>query len=60
MVFLTFYIFFVFPVNLISSEATWKVSGDDINNLKQGLVSIFNDIFSRQLVETTQVIFNLQ
>lgn len=38
------------------SEVTWKVSADDISNLKQGLVSIFNDTFSKKLVETTQVI----
>ncbi|KAF2884227.1 hypothetical protein ILUMI_21962 [Ignelater luminosus] len=37
-----------------ASEATWKVSADDISNLKQGLVSIFNDSFSRQLMETAQ------
>ncbi|KAK4877381.1 hypothetical protein RN001_009887 [Aquatica leii] len=36
-----------------ASEATWRVSTDDISNLKHGLVSIFNDSFSRQLVATT-------
>ncbi|KAF5301267.1 hypothetical protein FQR65_LT00967 [Abscondita terminalis] len=36
-----------------ATEATWKVSTDDISNLKHGLVSIFNDSFSRQLVATT-------
>lgn len=35
-------------------EATWKVSTDDISNLKQGLVSIFNDSFTKQLLETLQ------
>ncbi|KAK5642892.1 hypothetical protein RI129_009059 [Pyrocoelia pectoralis] len=37
-----------------ASEATWKVSTDDISNLKSGLVSVFNDSFSRQLIETTE------
>nr|XP_022904790.1 nuclear pore complex protein Nup205 [Onthophagus taurus] len=35
-----------------SSEVTWRVSADDVSNLKQGLVSIFTDSFSNQLVET--------
>lgn len=44
------------PATLVSaSEAMWKVSTDDISNLKQGLISIFNDSFSRQLIETSQV-----
>ncbi|XP_045464322.1 nuclear pore complex protein Nup205 [Harmonia axyridis] len=37
-----------------ATEATWKVSTDDISNLKQGLVSIFNDSFTKQLLETLQ------
>ncbi|KAB0795840.1 hypothetical protein PPYR_09901 [Photinus pyralis] len=37
-----------------ASEATWKVSTDDLSNLKRGLVSVFNDSFSRQLIETTE------
>ncbi|XP_017786279.1 PREDICTED: nuclear pore complex protein Nup205 [Nicrophorus vespilloides] len=37
-----------------ASEAVWKVSTDDISNLKQGLVSIFNDSFCRQLIETSR------
>ncbi|KAJ8957101.1 hypothetical protein NQ318_007316 [Aromia moschata] len=37
-----------------ASEATWKVSTDAISNLKQGLVSLFNDSFSKQLQETAQ------
>jgi len=37
-----------------SSEATWKVSTEVISNLKQGLVSLFNDSFSKQLLETSQ------
>ncbi|CAH1170192.1 unnamed protein product [Phaedon cochleariae] len=37
-----------------SSEATWKVSTDVISNLKQGLVSLFNDSFTKQLLETSQ------
>ncbi|XP_018577858.1 nuclear pore complex protein Nup205 [Anoplophora glabripennis] len=37
-----------------ASEATWKVSSDIISNLKQGLVSLFNDSFSKQLLETAQ------
>ncbi|CAH1168718.1 unnamed protein product [Phyllotreta striolata] len=36
-----------------ASEATWKVSTDTISNLKQGLVSLFNDSFTKQLLETT-------
>lgn len=39
-----------------ATEATWKVSTDDISNLKHGLVSIFNDSFTKQLLETIQVI----
>ncbi|KAL3284709.1 hypothetical protein HHI36_018857 [Cryptolaemus montrouzieri] len=35
-----------------ATEATWKVTTDDISNLKQGLVSIFNDSFTKQLLET--------
>ncbi|KAI4469467.1 nuclear pore complex protein [Holotrichia oblita] len=38
-----------------ASEAMWKVSTDDISNLKQGLVSIFTDSFSSQLLGTTEV-----
>lgn len=37
------------------ADATWRIMADDISQLKQGLVSIFNDIFSRKLIETTQV-----
>ncbi|KAF7266032.1 hypothetical protein GWI33_020609 [Rhynchophorus ferrugineus] len=37
-----------------STEATWKVSTEVISNLKQGLVSLFNDSFSKQLLETAQ------
>ncbi|CAH0547710.1 unnamed protein product [Brassicogethes aeneus] len=37
-----------------ASEATWKVSTDVISDLKQGLVSLFNDSFSKQLLETAQ------
>lgn len=39
----------------------WRVTTDDISNLKQGLVSIFNDSFCRRLIETSQVrnLFNL-
>lgn len=37
----------------------WKVSTDDISNLKQGLVSIFTDSFSSQLLNTTEVILYL-
>ncbi|GJQ87127.1 hypothetical protein Trydic_g23975 [Trypoxylus dichotomus] len=37
-----------------ASEAMWKVSTDDISNLKQGLVSIFTDSFSSQLLGTTE------
>ncbi|RZC40322.1 nuclear pore complex protein Nup205 [Asbolus verrucosus] len=37
-----------------ASEATWNVSTDDISNLKHGLVSIFNDSFTKQLLETIQ------
>ncbi|EFA00605.1 nuclear pore complex protein Nup205 [Tribolium castaneum] len=37
-----------------ATEATWKVSTDDISNLKHGLVSIFNDSFTKQLLETIQ------
>lgn len=37
-----------------SSEAMWRVTTDDISNLKQGLVSIFNDSFCRRLIETSQ------
>ncbi|XP_030766141.1 nuclear pore complex protein Nup205 [Sitophilus oryzae] len=37
-----------------SSEVTWKVSTEVISNLKQGLVSLFNDSFSKQLLETAQ------
>lgn len=45
-----------FSVVLASaSEATWRVSVDTISNLKQGLVSLFNDSFSKQLLETEQV-----
>ncbi|KAJ8924600.1 hypothetical protein NQ315_000750 [Exocentrus adspersus] len=38
-----------------ASEATWKVSTDALSSLKQGLVSLFNDSFSKQLLETAQV-----
>lgn len=45
------------PATLASAtEATWKVTTDDISNLKHGLVSIFNDSFTKQLLETIQVI----
>ncbi|KRT85224.1 hypothetical protein AMK59_793, partial [Oryctes borbonicus] len=37
-----------------ASEAMWKVSTDDISNLKQGLVSIFTDSFSSQLLGTME------
>ncbi|XP_060535293.1 nuclear pore complex protein Nup205 [Cylas formicarius] len=37
-----------------SLETTWKVSTETISNLKQGLVSLFNDSFSKQLLETAQ------
>ncbi|VEN41265.1 unnamed protein product [Callosobruchus maculatus] len=37
-----------------ATEATWKVSTDTISSLKQGLVSLFNDSFSKQLTETAQ------
>lgn len=39
-----------------SSEAMWKVSADDISKLKHGLVSVFTDSFSSQLLATTQVL----
>ncbi|KAJ3662888.1 hypothetical protein Zmor_007206 [Zophobas morio] len=43
------------PSTLASAtEATWKVSTDDISNLKHGLVSIFNDSFTKQLLESIQ------
>ncbi|KAF5282238.1 hypothetical protein FQA39_LY17658 [Lamprigera yunnana] len=37
-----------------ATEATWNVSKDDISSLKHGLVTIFNDSFSQQLVATTE------
>ncbi|XP_063238890.1 nuclear pore complex protein Nup205 [Bacillus rossius redtenbacheri] len=36
------------------AESGWKVMLDEISQLKQGLVSVFNDSFSRKLVETAQ------
>ncbi|XP_057651912.1 nuclear pore complex protein Nup205 [Diorhabda carinulata] len=55
--------FMQFPMNPLlkpdttlasSSEATWKVSTDLISSLKQGLVSLFNDSFTKRLLETAQ------
>ncbi|CAH1259504.1 unnamed protein product [Diabrotica balteata] len=37
-----------------ASEATWKVSTDVISSLKHGLVSLFNDSFTKQLLDTAQ------
>lgn len=37
------------------SESIWKVSIDVIVSLKSGLISIFNDSFSKQLLEVSQV-----
>ncbi|XP_074042758.1 nuclear pore complex protein Nup205 [Leptinotarsa decemlineata] len=37
-----------------STEATWKVSTDVISSLKHGLISLFNDSFTKQLLETAQ------
>ncbi|RZF40837.1 hypothetical protein LSTR_LSTR003347 [Laodelphax striatellus] len=34
-------------------DITWDVSVNEINNLKQGLISILNDSFCKNLVETT-------
>ncbi|XP_046996965.1 nuclear pore complex protein Nup205 [Schistocerca americana] len=34
------------------SEMSWQISADDVSNLKQSLVSVFNDSFSKQLIET--------
>ncbi|XP_067003269.1 nuclear pore complex protein Nup205 [Anabrus simplex] len=39
---------------LSTTETSWKTSADDISQLKQGLVSVFNDTFSKQLLETKQ------
>lgn len=36
------------------SDAISKVSTEVISNLRQGLVSLFNDSFSNQLLETSQ------
>lgn len=49
------YVFKFLDTLASASEATWKVSTDDISNLKHGLVSIFNDSFTKQLQETLQV-----
>ncbi|KAG5873933.1 hypothetical protein JTB14_014533 [Gonioctena quinquepunctata] len=37
-----------------ATEATWKVSTDVLSSLKQGLISLFNDSFTKQLLETAQ------
>lgn len=37
-----------------NTEASWKVTTDDLSALKQDLVSIFNDSFCSQLIETTE------
>ncbi|CAH1968892.1 unnamed protein product [Acanthoscelides obtectus] len=42
------------PTLASASEATWKVCTETVSNLKQGLVSLFNDSFSKQLLETAQ------
>lgn len=36
-------------------DVTWSVSVEDINHLKQGLLSVFNDTFSKTLISTAQV-----
>lgn len=38
-----------------TSEYMWVASPQEISQLKQGLVSIFNDSFSRKLIDTKQV-----
>lgn len=46
----------IFIGSLVSAaDAAWKVSTDEISNLKQELVSIFNDTFSREVVDTQKV-----
>ncbi|XP_075229968.1 nuclear pore complex protein Nup205 isoform X2 [Lycorma delicatula] len=36
------------------AEITWGVSVDEINQLKQGLISVLNDSFCKNLINTTQ------
>lgn len=42
------------PLPSGQSDAISKVSTEVISNLRQGLVSLFNDSFSNQLLETSQ------
>ena len=37
------------------SRAVWNASVEELSHLKQGLLGIFNDSFSRKLVDTKQV-----
>lgn len=36
-------------------EITWCVTVEEINKLKQGLISVFNDTFCKNLISVTQV-----
>ncbi|XP_044732734.1 nuclear pore complex protein Nup205 [Chrysoperla carnea] len=37
-----------------ASEVSWKVTANDVYNLKQNLVGVFNETFSKKLVATAQ------
>lgn len=44
----------VVPSPVLTQELMWLVSPQEISQLKQGLISIFNDSFSRKLIDTKQ------
>lgn len=43
--------------SLTTTENGWKVTSEDISILKKTLVAVFNETFSKQLLNTTQVKF---